>query len=167
MLAVTIDKRLFIYAVTGCSCHSDWSKICVMSTATPASVPTVQDIPDKLHQPSANYKFPKRTFEKKKNSILCLPVCVAQPVANFCTTMKRTMAYCHTCLVTFKQRKMSKYNADPAFVRECQIAFNMLLSGIRGKQMSVASERSIFSENHCYKGLFVSRSTRTYLYFRV
>ena len=73
----------------------------------------------------------------------------------------------YTCLVTFKQRKMSKYNADPAFVRECQIAFNMLLSGIRGKQMSVASERSIFSENHCYKGLFVSRSTRTYLYFRV
>ena len=28
------------------------------------------------------------------------------------------VTYCHTSLVIFK-RKMSKYNADPAFVREC------------------------------------------------
>ena len=45
------------------------------------------------------------------------------------------------------------------------------VSGIRGKQMTpaVASERSIFSENHDYntyiKSFSVSRSTRTYLYF--
>ena len=30
--------------------------------STPTSVPSVQDIPDKPHQPSANYKFPKQTF---------------------------------------------------------------------------------------------------------
>ena len=38
--------------------------------ATPASVLTVEDIPKKPHQPPASYKFPKRTFGKKKQCLV-------------------------------------------------------------------------------------------------
>ena len=45
------------------------------------------------------------------------------------------------------------------------------VSGIQGKQMTpaVASERSIFSKNHDYNiyKFFVSRRTRTYVYFGI
>ena len=90
-----------------------------MSTATPASVPVAQDILDKPHQPSANYKFSKQTFGQKK------PVYRAFQSAWFSQwpfphyNEANDVAYCHTCFVAFKQRKMSKHNADPEFVSEC------------------------------------------------
>ena len=53
-----------------------------MSTATTASEPTAQDIPDKPHQLSANYKFHMQAnVWAEETSISCLPVCVVQPVA--------------------------------------------------------------------------------------
>ena len=67
-----------------------------MSTATTASEPTAQDIPDKPHQPSANYKFPKRTFGQKK------PVSRAFQSAWFSQwpflryNEANDVAYCHT-----------------------------------------------------------------------
>ena len=94
-------------------------EIHAMSTLPPASVPMAQDIPDKPHQPSANYKFPKRTFGQKK------PVYRAFQSAWFSQwsflhyNEANDVAYYHSCLVAFKQRKMSKHNADPAFVSEC------------------------------------------------
>ena len=89
-----------------------------MSTATPASVPIAQDIPDKPHQPSANYKLPKRTLGHKKPVYRAFQsVWFSQwPFLHY--NEANDVAYCHTCLVAFKQRNMSKHNGDPAFVSE-------------------------------------------------
>ena len=38
--------------------------------ATSASVLTVEDVPEKLHQSPASYKFPKRTFGKKNQCLV-------------------------------------------------------------------------------------------------
>ena len=81
-----------------------------------ASVPTVQNIPDKPHQPSANYNFPKRTFGQKKpvSRSFQSPWFSQWPFLHY--NEANDVAYCHTCLLAFKQRKMSKHNADPALV---------------------------------------------------
>ena len=81
--------------------------------ATPAAVPTVQDIPDKPHQPSASYKFPKRTFgQKKPVSRSFQPAWFSQwPFLHY--NEANDVAYCHTCLLAFK---ISNHNVDPAFV---------------------------------------------------
>ena len=46
-----------------------------VNMATPASVLTVEDVPEKPHQPPANYKFPKQTFGKKNQCLVlsCIP----------------------------------------------------------------------------------------------
>lgn len=78
---------------------------------------SAQDIPEKPHQPSGStYRFPKRTFGQKK------PVARAFQAGWFAQwpwlhySEAKDVAYCHTCLVAFHQKKMIKHNADPAFV---------------------------------------------------
>ena len=90
-----------------------------MSTTTTASEPTAQVIPDNPHQPSANYKFPKRIFGQKKPVSRVFQSAWFSQWPFLCYNEANDVAYCHTCLVVFKQRKVSKHNADPAFVSEC------------------------------------------------
>ena len=71
--------------------------------------------PEKPHQP-VNYKSPKRTFgQKKAVSHAFQPVWFSQWQWLHYNKAK-DIACCHRCLVVFKQRGMSKHNADPSFV---------------------------------------------------
>ena len=90
-----------------------------MSTATTASEPMAQDIHDKPHQPSADYKLPERTFEQKKPVSRTFQSAWFSQWPHLRYNEANDVAYCHTCLIAFEQRKMSKHNADPAFVSEC------------------------------------------------
>ena len=84
--------------------------------ATPAFVLTVEDVPEKPPQPPASYKFPKRTFGKKNQRLILSSIPGSINGHSF-TTVKQMMLLlaCTQCLFTFKQRKISKQNADPAF----------------------------------------------------
>ena len=119
---VTSEKHLQLQRLTlTCMCSESDScstlrksrPVRLALMATPAAVPTVQDIPDKPHQPSASYKFPKRTFgQKKPVSRSFQPAWFSQwPFLHY--NEANDVAYCHTCLLAFK---ISNHNVDPAFV---------------------------------------------------
>ena len=76
--------------------------------ATHASVLTVEDVPNKPHQPPASYKFPKRTFGK---NVSFFPASLVQSMAICFTTVKRmTLHTMSTCL------QAEEENTDPALV---------------------------------------------------
>ena len=74
------------------------------------------DIADSPHQPGLGYKFPKRSFGKKTVVARCFqPTWFQQwPFLHYDET--NDLVYCHTCVTSYKQKKMRTSKADPAFV---------------------------------------------------
>ena len=101
-----------------CSCHSSRLESLYLQLSLHL-FQRYRTFPDKLHQPSMKYKFPKRMFGPKK------PVYHSFQSAGFSQwpflhySEVNDVVHSHTCLLAFKQKKMSKHNADPAFVSKC------------------------------------------------
>ena len=83
---------------------------CTNSTGRSRQTPsTVSELP-----------LPQANFWAEKTVISFLPVCMVLfsqwPFLHY--NKANDVAYCHACLLAFKQRKMSKNNVNPAFVSE-------------------------------------------------
>ena len=75
-----------------------------------------QDIHSKPHHPAAGFKFPPRSFGKKKVvQLSCQLFWFSQwPFLHY--DEAKDVVYCHTCLMALKQKRLMSNNADPAFV---------------------------------------------------
>ena len=92
--------------------------ICIVEEAGMARSPQfpVPDLPPSPHYPLETCFFQKRSFEKSKvvwHSFQ--PACCKQwPFLHY--HEYNDLAYCHTCSISFKHKRMRTLNADPAFV---------------------------------------------------
>jgi hypothetical protein len=90
-----------------------------MATAAVHVGPAV-DVPDQPHQP-LTFSFPKRSFGKTAPVFRSFqPSWFSQwPFLHYDET--NDVAYCHTCLMEFKMKRMRTNTADPAFVSHTMI----------------------------------------------
>ena len=84
-----------------------------METSTSTAGPAMKN--DKPHQPHA-FKFPKRTFGKKNPVSRSFQSAWFQQWPFLHYDESKDLVFCHTCLVTFKEKKLLAANADAAFV---------------------------------------------------
>ena len=85
-----------------------------VSAVTESGLPAISDSP---HQPGAGTIFPKRSFGKKSVVFRSFQSSWFQqwPFLHYDET--NDLAYCHTCVTAFKEKKMkASSKADPAFV---------------------------------------------------
>ena len=95
-----------------------------MATAAVHVGPAV-DVPNQPHQ-SLTFAFPKRSFGKKAPVFRSFqPSWFSQwPFLHY--DEANDVAYCHTCLMGFKMKRMRTNTADPAFVSDTMIACDIL-----------------------------------------
>ena len=83
------------------------------------------EIPLSPHQPGAGFKFPKRSFGKKTVVTRSFQASWFQQGPFLHYDEANDLAYCHTCVTGFKEKKMKSSKSDPAFVSwrmiQCQI----------------------------------------------
>ena len=86
-----------------------------MATSSQALSGAEMIIPDAPHQP-LNFAFPKRSFGLKKVVKRSFqPDWFSKwPFIHY--DEARDVAYCHTCLMGIKSKRVKTNNADPAFV---------------------------------------------------
>ena len=84
-----------------------------VSTLRLGSVSNLPDIPDSPHQPDPGFKFPKRSFGKA--TVVFQSTWFRQwPFLHY--DEANDLAYCHTCVKGFKEKKMKAAKAEAAFV---------------------------------------------------
>ena len=87
-----------------------------MAIANVGVLSNLPEIPDRPHQPGQGFKFPKRSFGKKNVILRSFQQSwfTQWPFLHY--DESNDLAYCHTCVMGFKQKKMRAAKADPAFV---------------------------------------------------
>ena len=83
-----------------------------MASCSRESLPA---IPSRPHQPTA-FSFPKRSFGKKKVTFRSFQVSWFRQWPYLHYDEARDLAFCHTCVMAFKEKRVKAQNADPAFV---------------------------------------------------
>ena len=73
-------------------------------------------VPVQPHHPDGSFSFPKRSFGQKKSVLRSFQPgwFVQWPFLHYDEALD--VAYCHTCLLCYKQKRLKAANADPAFV---------------------------------------------------
>ena len=84
--------------------------------ASVGQLSNLPDIPERPHQPGPDFKFPKRAFGKKSVVFRSFQHSWFKQWMFLHYDEKNDLAYCHTCVMGFKQKKMKASKADPAFV---------------------------------------------------
>ena len=87
-----------------------------VSTHRLGSVSNLPDIPDSPHQSGPGFKFPKRSFGKATVVFRSFQSTWFRQWPFLHYDEANDLAYCHTCVKGFKEKKMKAAKADAAFV---------------------------------------------------
>ena len=91
--------------------------------ASVCQLSNLPEIPDRPHQPGPEFKFPKRSFGRKNVVFRSFQLSWFRHWAFLHYDETNDLAYCHICVMGFKQKKMRVVKADPAFVSPFLIIF--------------------------------------------
>ena len=83
-------------------------------------------IPSQPHQPPASFTFPKRSFGKKAPVLRSFQHAWFKQWTFLHYGEAKDVAYCHTCLLCFKEKRLRSDNADPAFVSSLNYVNNLI-----------------------------------------
>ena len=83
-----------------------------MASCSRESLPA---IPSRPHQPTA-FSFPKRSFGKKKVTFRSFQASWFRQWPYLHYDEARDLAFCHTCVMAFKEKRVKAQNADTAFI---------------------------------------------------
>ena len=82
-----------------------------------SSIASSQEVPDSPHQPDSAFRFPKRVFGKTSVVHRAFQHSWFEKWPFLHYNEANDVAYCHTCLLMFKEKKAkTTTKADPAFV---------------------------------------------------
>ena len=82
-----------------------------------SSIASSQEVPDFLHQPDSAFRFPKRALDKTSVVHRAFQHSWFEKLPFLHYNEANDVAYCHTCLLMFKEKKAkTTTKADPAFV---------------------------------------------------
>ena len=82
-----------------------------------SSIASLQEVPDSLHQPDSAFRFSKHAFGKTSVVHRAFQHSWFEKWPFLHYNEENVVAYCHTCLLMFKEKKAkTTTKADPAFV---------------------------------------------------